>query len=134
MVPPDETFCSSRALPVWIGPVKGALIRPDDHVAIHGRHVMEIALEHLGLPKVPRLKILKVAQNDSFQWEKMGIQGDVCVYVGDTSIDMVAGKAAGMKTIGVLTGFDNHEDLLRKNPDCIIDSISDLPRVLKLYG
>ena len=66
--------------------------------------------------------------------EKMGLQGGVCAYVGDTSIDMAAGKAAGMKTIGVLTGFDNHEDLSLKNPDCIIDCLSDLPLVISLYG
>ncbi len=302
LVPPDENFCSSRVLPVWVGPVKGVLIRPDDHVAIHGRHVreilapvkmmevmaladgdrvdvglasrkkdslsriysplsleavifdldgtlidsiesyyriVEIALERLGLPKAPRSEILKAAQNDSFEWERvlkaapgktleetkaeawniieavypelflknvrpfsdtgavlrllhackirigivtstprknikdkmkildqagvadlaevvicagdaarkkphpdplilcrerMGIEADVCAYVGDTSIDMVAGKSAGMKTIGVLTGFDNHEELSLKNPDCIIDSISDLPSVIRLYG
>ncbi len=288
-VPPDETFCSSRMLPVWIGPVKAALIRPFADVNIHGRQVMEImapvklrdfltltdgdrvevrlsplfsldavlfdldgtlidsiesyyriveiTLERLGLPKVPRQDILKAAQNDAFQWElilkaapgktleetkaaawkiieavypdlflknvrpffdtgavlrllharrirmgivtstpeknikdkmkildqagvsdlvevvissgdaerrkphpdplilcreRMGLEAHACAYVGDTAIDMTAGRAAGMKTIGVLTGFDSREDLLRKNPDCIINNLSDLPRVLDL--
>jgi len=302
LVPPDETFCSSRVLPVWMGPVQGVLIQPDAHVAIHGRHVMEIlapvrlrevlalkdgdrvevrlapgkedtlpgsssplfleavifdldgtlidsiesyyriveiALERLGLPEVPRAKILTAAQNDPFQWEeilkaapgktleetkaeawkiieavypdlflknvrpfpqtgavlrllracririgivtstprkniqdkmkildqvgvaglvevvicagdadrkkpypdplilcceRMGLDANACAYVGDTAMDIAAGKAAGMKTIGVLTGFAGRDDLLQQNPDRIIDSISDLPSLIRLYG
>jgi HAD superfamily hydrolase (TIGR01509 family) len=66
--------------------------------------------------------------------ERMGLDAYACAYVGDTSMDIAAGRAAGMKTIGVLTGFDSRDDLLQENPDRIIDSISDLPRVLDLYG
>lgn len=49
-----------------------------------------------------------------------------CVYVGDTRVDIRAGDAAGMKTVGVLTGFDDFEALKRENPDAIIDSIAQL--------
>ena len=66
--------------------------------------------------------------------ERMGLDAGSCAYVGDAAIDMVAGRAAGMKTIGVLTGFDGRDDLSQKNPDRIIDSISDLPLVLDLHG
>ena len=66
--------------------------------------------------------------------ERMGLDAGACAYVGDSAIDIAAGRAAGMKTIGVLTGFDGRDDLLQKNPDRIIDSISDLPRVLDLHG
>ncbi len=66
--------------------------------------------------------------------EKMGLSAGVCAYVGDTSIDMIAGRAAGMKAIGVLTGFDSREDLSKENPDRIIDCLSDLPRVVDLHG
>jgi phosphoglycolate phosphatase len=43
--------------------------------------------------------------------------------VGDTRVDIRAGKAAGMKTIGVLTGFDVYDTLQNETPDAIIDSI-----------
>ncbi len=59
---------------------------------------------------------------------------EVVISAGDTSMDIAAGRAAGMKTIGVLTGFAGRDDLLQENPDAIIDSISDLPRVLDLHG
>ncbi|HDJ28450.1 MAG TPA: HAD family hydrolase, partial [Proteobacteria bacterium] len=41
-----------------------------------------------------------------------------------------AGKAAGTRTIGVLTGFDNHEMLEKENPDAIINSLANLPEVI----
>ena len=53
-----------------------------------------------------------------------------CVYVGDTATDLQAGKAAGMHTVGVLTGFDDYDSLSKEQPDAIIDSIRDLNEVL----
>jgi len=58
--------------------------------------------------------------------EKLGVATNKCVYVGDTCADIIAGKAAGMKTIGVLTGFDDHELLKRENPEAIINSVNEL--------
>ncbi len=49
-----------------------------------------------------------------------------CVYVGDTRIDIRAGKGAGMKTVGVLTGFEGAEALGLERPDAIVDSVNDL--------
>jgi HAD superfamily hydrolase (TIGR01509 family) len=57
---------------------------------------------------------------------KLGISPLRSAYVGDTRVDVRAGKAAGMQTIGVLTGFDAYEELLREKPDAIIDSIAEL--------
>ena len=56
------------------------------------------------------------------------------VYVGDTRIDIKAGKAAGMRTIGVLTGFDDLESLKKENPDAIINSVVDLPEAIIIYS
>ncbi len=61
---------------------------------------------------------------------KIGIAPEKCVYVGDSRIDIKAGKAAGMKTIGVLTGFDNHAALGKEEPDAIIKSVADLQDVI----
>jgi HAD superfamily hydrolase (TIGR01509 family) len=55
-----------------------------------------------------------------------------CVYVGDTRTDMQAGKAAGMRTVGVLTGFDDYDTLNKEIPDAIIDSIRDLMDVIAI--
>lgn len=61
---------------------------------------------------------------------RIGVSPEHCVYVGDTRTDIQAGKAAGMKTVGVLTGFDDRDALSRENPDAMLDSIAGLPRTL----
>ena len=53
-----------------------------------------------------------------------------CVYVGDTATDIKAGKAAGMRTIGVLTGFDEYAILEKENPDAIMESVRNLLEVI----
>jgi 2-phosphoglycolate phosphatase len=53
-----------------------------------------------------------------------------CVYVGDTRVDIRSGNAAGMKTVGVLTGFDDFIALEKEKPDAIIDSINQLDETL----
>ncbi|MBI2673476.1 HAD family hydrolase [Candidatus Woesearchaeota archaeon] len=50
--------------------------------------------------------------------------------VGDTVYDIIAGKRAGVKAIAVLTGNHTREMLEKENPDYIINSIKDLPKVL----
>jgi HAD superfamily hydrolase (TIGR01509 family) len=64
--------------------------------------------------------------------DRLGVRSDRCVYVGDMGMDVVAGRDAGMKTIGVLTGFETYSDLAENDPDAIIESISDLPGVLDI--
>ena len=61
---------------------------------------------------------------------RLGILPKHCMYVGDARTDIQAGKAAGMKTVGVLTGFDDHKALSRENPDTIIESIAELTDIL----
>ncbi len=62
--------------------------------------------------------------------EKLGAPLEKCVYVGDTRVDIRAGKAAGMKTVGVLTGFDDFDALKNESPDAIINSIAQLSELL----
>jgi 2-phosphoglycolate phosphatase len=62
--------------------------------------------------------------------KRLQVDASRSVYVGDTRVDIKAGKAAGMKTIGVLTGFDDRTALGEEKPDAIIQSVKDLPDVL----
>jgi len=62
--------------------------------------------------------------------KRLGIAAGKIVYVGDMRLDIKAGKAAGIKTIGVLTGFDDFESLKKEKPDAIIKSIAELPDVI----
>jgi phosphoglycolate phosphatase len=62
--------------------------------------------------------------------QKLEVAVEKCVYVGDTRVDIRAGNAAGMKTVGVLTGFDDFNALKRENPDAIIGSISQIDQTI----
>jgi HAD superfamily hydrolase (TIGR01509 family) len=65
---------------------------------------------------------------------RLQVDANRSVYVGDTRVDIKAGKAAGMRTIGVLTGFDDLESLKKENPDAIINSVVDLPEAIMIYS
>jgi HAD superfamily hydrolase (TIGR01549 family) len=62
--------------------------------------------------------------------QRLAIEAEKCVYAGDTQLDIRAGKAAGTRTIGVLTGFDSYETLKEEKPDAIIESLAHLPEVV----
>ena len=64
--------------------------------------------------------------------KRLDVNPNKCVYVGDTRTDMQAGKAAGMRTVGVLTGFDDYDTLAKESPDAIIDSIRNLVEVIAI--
>jgi len=52
--------------------------------------------------------------------------------VGDTPMDIQAGKAAGTFTIGVLTGIGNRQQLEAESPTAIIDGVAHILSVLNL--
>jgi HAD superfamily hydrolase (TIGR01662 family) len=55
-----------------------------------------------------------------------------CVYVGDTTTDIKAGKAAGMRTVAVLTGFDEYEVLEKEDPYAIIENVQNLLKIIDM--
>ncbi|PLX39749.1 MAG: hypothetical protein C0608_11265 [Deltaproteobacteria bacterium] len=59
---------------------------------------------------------------------RIGMPPSVCVYVGDSHVDIRAGHAAGMKTIGVLTGIDSRGTLEKEGANLIVESISELTK------
>ena len=59
--------------------------------------------------------------------EKMGVRPEECLMIGDTTVDMRAGKAAGAQTVGVLCGFGEEEELRQLGADLILKSTADLP-------
>jgi HAD superfamily hydrolase (TIGR01549 family) len=62
--------------------------------------------------------------------DKMGIAATNCLMVGDTVVDIRAGKAAGAQTSGVLCGFGEEKELRRAGADLILSSTTDLLNVL----
>jgi len=54
-----------------------------------------------------------------------------CAIVGDSIIDVQAGKAAGAKTVAVLTGLFSKDELEKQKPDLIIKDINSLPNFIE---
>lgn len=51
---------------------------------------------------------------------QMGIQAAECVMVGDTTVDIISGKAAGAQAVGVLCGYGMENELLHSGADLIL--------------
>ena len=49
-----------------------------------------------------------------------------CLIVGDSTSDIKAGKAAGAKTIAVLTGLYTKKELAEQKPDLILKNATQL--------
>jgi phosphoglycolate phosphatase-like HAD superfamily hydrolase len=54
-----------------------------------------------------------------------------CLIVGDSISDLEAGKAAGAKTVAVLSGLFSHQELVKENPDLIIKDVTVLPNFVE---
>jgi len=62
--------------------------------------------------------------------KKMGVQPDECLMIGDTTVDMRAGKSAGAQTVGVLCGFGEEPELKKKGVDMILKATPELVNLL----
>jgi phosphoglycolate phosphatase-like HAD superfamily hydrolase len=97
-------------------------------------------LEHFGLR--PLFHCVAGGQTTPFtkphpepiRWaaRQMGVAAHECLMVGDTTVDIRAGVAAGAPTVGVLCGFGEEEELRRAGADLILPSTAALTGALKL--
>jgi N-acetyl-D-muramate 6-phosphate phosphatase len=62
--------------------------------------------------------------------EQMGLCPQDCVMVGDTTVDIRAGRVAGAQTIGVLCGFGTENELRRAGADEIVANTTDVGGML----
>jgi phosphoglycolate phosphatase-like HAD superfamily hydrolase len=58
--------------------------------------------------------------------KQMEILPQQCLMVGDTTVDIIAGKLAGAQTVGVLCGFGEESELLNSGADLILVSTPEL--------
>ena len=58
--------------------------------------------------------------------EKLGLPPEQCVIVGDTTVDVQAGKRAGALTVGVLCGFGERPELERLQPNLLLETTTQL--------
>jgi HAD superfamily hydrolase (TIGR01549 family) len=61
---------------------------------------------------------------------RMDVRPEECLMIGDTTVDMRAGKAARAQTVGVLCGFGVRSELERLGADLILESTPELEKIL----
>ena len=66
--------------------------------------------------------------------EKMGVSARECLMIGDTTVDIRAGKSAGAQTVGVLCGFGEEKELRDMGADLILSTTPRLMDILDLSG
>jgi phosphoglycolate phosphatase-like HAD superfamily hydrolase len=63
--------------------------------------------------------------------KKMNVAPENCLMIGDTTVDMRAGKSAGAQTVGVLCGFGEEPELKKMGADLILKDTPSLLDILK---
>jgi len=73
-----------------------------------------------GFPGKPAPDVILTALN------ALGARPEECLFVGDSTVDMEAGKRAGVKTCAVRYGYGKIDELARLEPDYWVDDLRDL--------
>lgn len=69
---------------------------------------------------------------DPILWaaERMKVPPEACLMIGDTTVDIRAGRAAGAQTVGVLCGFGERQELERCGANLILPTTAHLLPIL----
>ena len=60
----------------------------------------------------------------------LGLPAEELVMVGDGPMDILAGRRAGARTVGLTSGFFSRGALEREGPDALLDALLELPALL----
>jgi len=56
----------------------------------------------------------------------MGVDPQDCVMIGDTTVDILAGRRAGAQTVGLLCGFGTERELRKAGADVVLKDLEEL--------
>jgi len=88
-------------------------------------YVNAVVTAHGAVPRKPApdqlLEVLRI----------FNLSSRSCIYVGDSIVDVRAGKAAGIQTVAVASGVEKREVLEKETPDHIIDELSELIGIIE---
>lgn len=62
--------------------------------------------------------------------DRMQVAPGACLMIGDTTVDILAGKRAGAQTAGLLCGFGTEGELRRAGADVILNDLHELRALL----
>ena len=58
--------------------------------------------------------------------EQMNVRPEDCLMIGDTTVDILAGKRAGAQSVGLLCGFGTESELRKAGADLILKDLVEL--------
>jgi HAD superfamily hydrolase (TIGR01509 family) len=61
--------------------------------------------------------------------DQLGVEPEHCLMVGDTTVDIRSGAAAGAQTAGVLSGFGTKRELERTGADLLLKDVTELVNI-----
>jgi N-acetyl-D-muramate 6-phosphate phosphatase len=61
--------------------------------------------------------------------EQMHLPPENCLMIGDTTVDILAGKRAGAQTVGLLCGFGTDGELRKAGADLILNDLVELREI-----
>lgn len=104
-------------------------------ISVRDAHLTQSFIEQMELSSV--LKCWASAETtrhtkpfpDPIWWiaEQLQVSPTECLMVGDTTVDIRAGKNAGAQTVGVLSGFGEESELRAAGADEVIEDVNQLP-------
>ncbi len=95
-----------------------------------GKFVMTIVTAHDVLKNLEAGNHFSKLEIFGLAAERLGVDPEDCVVVGDYWNDIRDGKAVGARTVAVLTGQMRRELLKKYGPDAMIESVRELPKVV----
>ncbi len=130
--------------PLWLVPRVSEMLHllygrfPLSVVSARGEHsTMQFLQQHQIFPLFHAVATAQTCHYtkpfpDPILWaaQSMGVDPQNCLMVGDTTVDIRAGKAAGAQTVGVLCGFGSERELRRAGADLILPTTADLADIL----
>ncbi|MFZ5611300.1 haloacid dehalogenase [Desulforamulus profundi] len=105
----------------------------------------QVALRSIGFLGIDRYMEVTVAVEDVTRHkpqpdpvlkalELMQAPVETAAYMGDSPFDILAAKRAGVTSIGVTWGMSERDELLRREPDRILQQWEDLIPILEAYS
>lgn len=62
--------------------------------------------------------------------EAFNVSKEECIYIGDSNVDIITARNAGVKSIGVSWGFRGKEELAREGADYLANNVVELKRII----
>ena len=78
-----------------------------------------------GIPGKPDPTLTLMAMNE------LNVKPEECAFVGDTSMDIMAGVNSGAYPVGVLWGFRTKEEILSSGAKAVAENAKELEKILK---